>query len=122
MHRDLAGGDGGVLKHRGAVGIVLRDAIGLGQRDEALGIGGDLIEQLVLQQVALALQGEDLGLDIGILLLADGQGADHVAQRGAERRDKGRRAAAAGSGLVGSKDRDKFTAGFCRHIHKNILL
>ena len=32
------------------------------------------------------------------------------------------RAAAAGSRLVGSKDRDKFTAGFCRHIHKNILL
>lgn len=76
MHWDLAGGDGGFLKHGRAVGIVLRDAIGLGQRDEALGIGRDLIEQLVLQQVALALQGEDLSLDIGILLLADGQGAD----------------------------------------------
>ena len=122
MHWDLAGGDGGVLEHRGAVWIVLRDAIGLGQRDEALGIGGDLIEQLALQLIALGLQGDDLGLDIGILLLADGQGADHIAQRGAERRDKGRRAAAAGGGLVGCKHRDKLTAGFCRHIHKNILL
>ena len=60
---------------------------------EGMSFHENLIEQLGLEGVALLLQRDDLRLHIGILLLAHGQGADHVAQRGAERRDKGRRAA-----------------------------
>ena len=56
-------------------------------------------EKLGLELVAFFLQGDDLSLNVGVLLLADGERADHVAERRAERGDQRGRAAAAGGRL-----------------------
>ena len=117
MHGHGACGNGGLLQDLIPVRIVLGNAVGLGQGNEALVIGLHLIQQLLLQCVALCLQGDDLRFHVGILLLAHGQGAHHVAQSGADGTHQGRRAAAAGCGSVGSQHLHKGAAGFESHIH-----
>ncbi len=111
MHGGGAGDDGGLLHDLIPVGIILGDAVGLCQGQEVHFIGFHLVQQLLLQLVALGLQGDDLLLDIGILLLADGQGTNHVAQGGADGANQGSCAAAAGGGSIGGQNSDKFTAG-----------
>ena len=117
MHGNLAGGDGGVLQNRVPVGVVLGDAVGLGQGNEALVVLLHLIQKLRLQSVALGLQGDDLCFHIGVLLLAHGQGANHVAQSGADGANQSGSTAAAGSGSIGGQHFHKGAAGFHCHIH-----
>lgn len=113
-----AGRDCGLFQDLGAAGVILRDAVSLCQRDKALGVCRDLIEQLGLEIVALFHQCLDLFFDVCVFLLADGQRADHVAECRAERGHERGCAAAAGGRFVGSQNRDKFTAGLGGHIHK----
>ena len=122
MHRNLAGNDGRLFQRFCSRGIVLRDAVSLCKRHKALGVCRDLIQKLRLKIVTLFHEGFDLFFDVCVFFLADSERAHHVAQRRAERGNESRCAAAAGSRLVGGENRDKLTAGFCRHIHEMFLL
>jgi len=124
LHRHRAGHDGGLLQHLVAVQIVLGDAVGLRQWLEALRVRGHLVQQVLLQAVALGLQSDDLGLHVGILLLANGQGAHHVAKRRADGTHQRRRAAAARNRGVGGQHFHKFAAGVLGEIlsHNSLLL
>jgi hypothetical protein len=77
----------------------------------------DLIQKLSLQSVALSLQSNDLLFYLGILLLAHGQRANHVAQCSADCANQCSCTATAGSGSVGSQNFHKLAAGFQCHIH-----
>ena len=76
VHGHRAGGDGGLLQDGVPVGVVLGNAVGLGQGHEALVVGLHLVQKLLLQFVTALFQGDDLLLHIGILLLAQGEGAE----------------------------------------------
>ena len=102
--------------------VILGDAVCLGQGHEALLIGLHLVQKLLLQFVTALFQGDDLLLHIGILLLAQGEGAHHVAKGRADGAHQGSSTAAAGGRGIGGQDLHKFPAGFHCHIHKGILL
>ena len=106
-------GGGGASALVGAIGTALGNMVGsltVGKKkyadveEEIIALKAkcDALQKLLLEGVAFRLEGDDLFLHIGILLLAYGKGAYHVAQSRADGAHQGGGPAAAGNRGVGS--------------------
>ena len=102
-----AGVLGGRLEHLGALRVVARDAVGLREREEGLGIGLHEVKQGGADGLGISEHALDVVLHVRELLLARGEVAHHGAEGNAQGTHQGRGTAAARHGLLGSQDLGK---------------
>ena len=104
-----------------SVEIKTEDGWDTAQSAEGGAIEVDAGQKLTAQVLRLVHEGEDIGLDVGVFFLPDGELADHVPEPDADGPHQGTRSAAARHRRRGRQDLCKRCYGVIDHFHNVIL-